>query len=201
MWNALCNPIWYQDSQDFARHNSSTELGGKPRLFFSPLKFSDEKGIFLTKWVKKQVGRARWLLFLSLLLCSHRLRPEQVTLWTTSVYEIRINSLRFANKQDYVSSCSPTERGQTLQTIPNNCAFTVGGSVMMTPAWPLGQKNETCLWSGQWVAFTRRSSPYVTEEPLRQGAPREECWPSAEPLRVIRTTDTAVNEMRLNDLY
>lgn len=39
--------VWYQDSQNFTHHNSTTVLGGK-----SPLKFIDDKSIFLTKKIK-----------------------------------------------------------------------------------------------------------------------------------------------------
>lgn len=58
--------------------------------------------------------------------------------------QLCINSLYFANNQDYACSCSLIVMRQTLETIPNNCLLTKENSVVMIPAWSLVQKNE--IW-------------------------------------------------------
>lgn len=54
--------------------------------------------------------------------------------------QLCINSLYFANNQDY--ACSPSLMGmqQTLETIPNNCPLTKENSVVMISARSLVQK-------------------------------------------------------------
>lgn len=58
--------------------------------------------------------------------------------------QLCINSLHFANKQDYACSCSLMGMRQILETIPNNCPLTMEKSFVMIPSWSLVQKNE--IW-------------------------------------------------------
>lgn len=80
--------------------------------------------------------------------------------------QLCINSLYFANKQDYACSFSPMEMGQTLETIPNNCTL-IMDQHCNDPSMAFGGKKK------KKVAFTCCYSPYIVKEPLQQDDARQ----------------------------
>lgn len=77
------------------------------------------------------------------------------------------------------------ERGQKLETIPNNCCVYSGKLCHSESGMVLGTKHEMDLWTSQSVLFTYCSLPCIGKKLPKQDDPRQIFCPSVEHLHPV----------------